>query len=350
MELQYLPLNVSFIIEQTLSTSILHVEITNTEIGKTYIFDSQNDVAYSSTSLNLNFDEIEIPIDKHTEDISSHQSDQTTKIIEVGKSDVDSNIPVTKNKSKNTYALIIGNEDYTKYQTGLSSESNVDFAIRDAEIFAEYAEKTLGIPNENITVLKDAISSQMQREIEKISKITMYHNGEANIIFYYAGHGFPDETTKESYLMPVDVSGTDVKYGIKLNYLYQQLTQYPSQKVLVILDACFSGGGRNQGLLAARGVKIKPKDNVINGNLVVFSSSTGEQSSLPYQNKQHGMFTYFLLKKLKESKGEITLEELSDYVTKEVQINALKINSKEQNPNILVSPDVGNLWMDWKLN
>jgi len=53
---------------------------------------------------------------------------------------------------------------------------------------------------------------------------------------------------------------------------------------------------------------------------------------------------------LNESKGEITLEELSDYVTKEVQINALKISSKELNPNILVSPDVGNLWMDWKLN
>ncbi|RLD40752.1 MAG: hypothetical protein DRI89_11320 [Bacteroidetes bacterium] len=341
---------VKFVLLDDYTTEIAHIEITNSEIGKTYIYSNTDNVLFNSAEFTFNFDELEVPIQGVAKASTYGKKEQNTKIISIGKSDVDTNIPVTAKKNKNAYALIIGNEDYTKYQTDLGSESNVDFAIRDAEIFAEYAEKTLGVPKENITVLKDAISSQMQREIEKISKIAMYHNGEANIIFYYAGHGFPDEKTKESYLMPVDISGANVNYGIKLSFLYQQLTKYPSQKVLVILDACFSGGGRNQGLLAARGVQIKPRENVINGNLVVFSSSTGEQSSLPYANKQHGMFTYFLLKKLKESKGNITLEELSDYVTKEVQISALKFNSKEQNPKILVSPDVGNLWMDWKLN
>ncbi len=339
-----------FVLLDDYTTEIAHIEISNSVIGKTYIYNNTDNVLFNSTEFAFNFDKIEVPIEGLAKTTSSMNNSNNTKVISIGESDVDTNIPITANNNEYTYALIIGNEDYTKYQTSLSSESNVDFAIRDAEVFAKYAEKTLGIPKENITVLKDAISSQMQREIEKISKITKYHNGEGNIIFYYAGHGFPDEVSKESYLMPVDVGGSDVKYGIKLSDLYQELTMYPSQKVLVILDACFSGGGRNQGLLAARGVKIKPKENVVSGNLVVFSSSTGEQSSLPYKNKQHGMFTYFLLKKLKESKGDINLEELSDYVTKEVQISALKINSKEQNPKILVSPDVGNLWMDWKLN
>ena len=29
---------------------------------------------------------------------------------------------------------------------------------------------------------------------------------DGELIFYYAGHGFPDEQTKEPYLIPVDVN------------------------------------------------------------------------------------------------------------------------------------------------
>ncbi len=59
-------------------------------------------------------------------------------------------------------------------------------------------------------------------------------------------------------------------------------------------------GGGDAGLLAARSIKVRPKQNVVNGNLVVFSASSGEQSALPYENEQHGMFTFYLLKKIKE--------------------------------------------------
>ena len=342
--------NISFAITQKNALEIKHLEITNPVIGKTYVYYSDQIVAFNPNKFNFSFDEIEVPLDKVTNPTEYREAKLQTRVINVGKSDVDTNIPVSGKTSDLTLALIIGNEDYSRFQTGLNSESNVDFASRDAEIFSQYANKTLGIPSENITLLVDATSVQMQREIEKLTELAFAYGGEASILFYYAGHGFPNEETKESYLMPVDVSGADVRHGIKLNYLYEKLTKYPSKKVIVVLDACFSGGGRNQGLLAARGVQIKPKENVIGGNLVVLTSSTGEQSSLPYSNKQHGMFTYFLLKKLKETKGEINLEALSEYVSREVQINSLKINSKKQNPTILVSPDIENLWMEWKLN
>jgi hypothetical protein len=341
--------NFGFVLQDDYTVEIGHLEISDTDLGKKYIYDIQNNIPFSSKQFAFNFDQLEVQIDKVSSGSSPLTNNQTTQVINVGKSDVDTDIPVNSNKNKNTYALIIGNEDYTKYQNSLHSESNVDFARRDARLFAEYAEKTLGIPKENITLLEDAISSQMNREIEKIAKLSKYSNGEATIIFYYAGHGFPDEITKEAYIMPVDISGADVKYGMKLNDLYAKLTENTTQKVIVILDACFSGGGRNQGLLAARSVKIKPKENPITGNLVVFSASSGEQSSLPYVSKQHGMFTYFLLKKLKQTNGDVSLEELSNYITREVQINAIKVNSKDQNPKVLVSPDIENLWMDWKL-
>lgn len=341
--------NMKFTLSGGVKPYILHLSILNSNNGLAYIFDSQDEVAFNSAQFDFSFDKLELSINDMPKKDYAYKNQQTTKVIHIGKSDVDINIPISEIKRNNTYALIVGNEDYTKFQNDLNSEVNVDYAKRDAEVFAQYAEKTLGIPKGNITLLTDAISSQMNREIEKLSKLAKYSEGEASIIFYFAGHGFPDERTKEAYIMPVDISGVYVQDGIKLADLYSKLTTFPSKKVIVILDACFSGGGRNQGLLAARGVAIKPKPNNISGNLVVFSSSSGEQSSLPYHNKQHGMFTYFFLKKLKETQGEVSLEELKDYVTKEVQINALKMNNKEQNPNLQISPTLENAWMDWKL-
>lgn len=259
-------------------------------------------------------------------------------------SGVDFNIPIVTGSNPHRYALIIGNEDYTKYQNDLGSEVNVAFARQDAASFAQYCEKTLGVPKENITLLQDAIGSQMKKEIDKLCKIIKYESGEAEIIIYYAGHGFPDEETKESYIMPVDISGTMVTEGIKLSGLYVKLTENSSKSIMVFLDACFSGGGRNSGLLAARGVKIKPKENMVKGNLVVFAASSGDQSSLPYKEKFHGMFTYFLLQKIQETKGQVSYKELYDYINKQVSLNSVKINNKEQNPQLIVSPDIENKW------
>ena len=224
-----------------------------------------------------------------------------------GKSSVDINIPQSNANNPYRFALIIGNEDYTKYQSDIESEINVDYARADAETFATYCKQVLGVPDENIILLKDAISTQITREVNRVSKMAKYSNGKAEIIFYYAGHGMPHEVSKEAYIMPVDVTAQNIEDGIKLSWLYATLTENPSKMVYVFLDACFTGGSRDQGLLAARGVRIQPKQPPVKGNCVVFASSSEIQSSLAYEDQQHGMFTFYLLKKLQDTKGEVSL-------------------------------------------
>ena len=98
------------------------------------------------------------------------------------------------------------------------------------------------------------------------------------------------------------------------------LSAVPSESVAVFLDACFSGTKRESGMLAsARGVAIKVRDEAPQGNLVVFTAAQGDETAYQYAEKGHGMFTYFLLKKLQESKGDVTLGELGDYITNEVK-------------------------------
>jgi WD40 repeat protein len=258
-------------------------------------------------------------------------------------------------KSSNPYrfALIIGNEDYSSYQSGLNSESNVDFALNDAREFKAMCEKALGIKNENIIYLENARYTDMMKNIKKLSGIIEVTKGKAEVFVFYAGHGFPDEKTKEPYLVPVDGSGSDIDItGVKLTYFYEQLTAAPAQRITVFLDACFSGGARNQGLIAARGVKIVPKETekAVKKKLVVFSASTGDQSSLPYAEKKHGMFSYYLLQKLNETHGNVTYKELSEYVSEQVSIKSFMINSKQQEPQTNVSPEVQNEWQKWKFS
>lgn len=262
---------------------------------------------------------------------------------------VDENIPLTGNQKNYTYALIIGNEDYQSYQMGLSNEVNVAYAANDAKIFKAYCEKTLGVPEKNIMLLIDARAIDMHRAVDKLSLLAKNAQGKAEIIFYFAGHGLPDETTQEPHLIPVDVSGKDLKFAIPLKDLYTKLNEYQTKRVTVFLDACFSGGARSQGLVEARAVKVKPKESQPEGNMVVFSASSGEQSSLPYKDQQHGIFTYYLLKKLQETKGDINYGELADYLTEEVSINSLLINDKEQNPQVNVSPAIQEIWKAFEM-
>ena len=114
---------------------------------------------------------------------------------------------------------------------------------------------------------------------------------------------------------------------------------------MVFLDACFSGATRDGGMLASvRGIAIDPKTGVAQGNMVVFSAATGNQTAQPWREKSHGLFTYFLLKKLQDSKGEVTLKELGDYIVENVSRTANNEIGKVQTPTIMASYVLGDSW------
>lgn len=258
-------------------------------------------------------------------------------------------IPFKNPTNPYSFALIIGNEDYNSYQVGLQSEANVDYAIRDANLFKEYAQSVLGVPTENIMLMLNARAIEMDSEIKRLTNIIKSLEGKAEVFVYYAGHGFPDPQTRDPYIIPVDVSGSSLRYGVKLTDLYSRLSEYPAKRVTVFLDACFSGGARNVGLVSARAIRVKPKEGLVQGNLVVFSATSENQTAHPYRDEEHGLFTYYLIRKIRETRGNITYKELSDYLKETVAIRSILVNNAEQSPQINVSPSVESHWVDWKL-
>ena len=263
--------------------------------------------------------------------------------------EVDKNIPLNPIKYPDRYALIIGNEDYSSRQRGLGAEVDVAFAVNDAKIFKEYCVNTLGVEEKNVFLLTNATAGEMHQRIELVTQILSRLGSKGELIFYYAGHGFPDENTKEPYLIPVDVTATNLSAAIKLNDVYKKFSQTGSKRITVFLDACFTGGGRESGLLAARGVKVRPREEIVSGNMVIFAATSEDQSALPYKDKQHGMFTYFLLKKLQETKGDVSYGALEEFIRNNVSIESLKINNKAQDPKANVSQQAKTEWETWKL-
>lgn len=268
---------------------------------------------------------------------------QDIKIASIS-SDIDKNIPEAINSTSNTFAIVIANETYNK-------EANVPYAVNDGNIFKEYCRNCLGIPEKNIHLITNATLNDIRHEVKWIQDVAEVYKGDAKIIFYYAGHGIPDEKSKNAYLLPTDGYGSDVATGYSLENLYKTFGSLPSKSITVFLDACFSGAKRDGNMLAsARGVAIKVKQTIPVGNMVVFTAAQGDETAYPYKEEEHGLFTYYLLKKLQETKGNATLGELSDYIKEQVERQSIVTNGKLQSPSIMATSSIGNEWKNWTLN
>lgn len=279
----------------------------------------------------------------YAQNISTQPAVAAQKEVKRPSSDVDQDLPINSSENTTTFAVIFANENYAE-------EVNVDYALNDGEMFKEYCHKVLGLPEDNVHIRKDATLNNIKAEISWMQQVAKAYNGKARFIVFYAGHGIPDEASKTAYLLPVDGKGTMLDTGYSLAKLYEQLGNMPAERVTVFMDACFSGSKRGEGMLAsARGVAIKAKQQAPQGKMVVFSAASGDETAYPLKDKEHGLFTYYLLKKLKETKGDVTYGELGSYITEQVSRKSIVSNGKSQSPTVTPSQNVAGTWKTMKL-
>ena len=267
----------------------------------------------------------------------------TPKANEVKKSDVDVNIPQTRTVNDKTFVVVFANENYQK-------EQNVPFALHDGEVFRQYCVQVLGIPEKNIRMERNATLNNMKHEVLWLKNTLVAYKGEAKGIVYYSGHGIPDEASRNAYLLPVDGYANDPESGYSLDKLYADLGTVSAESVTYFIDACFSGANRNGVMMAeSRGAAVKSKSGQLRGNAVVFSAAQGDETAYIYQDKSHGMFTYFLLKKLQESKGDVNYGDLADFINDKVTRMSMVENSKMQTPVAYASTSMADTWRKRKL-
>ncbi|MBR1932793.1 MAG: leucine-rich repeat protein [Prevotella sp.] len=256
---------------------------------------------------------------------------------------IDENVPIGEPR-QNTYALIIGNQNYRFV-------ADVPFAIHDARVFAEYCKKTLGLPVGNIHITEDATKQMILEEELEDWLATITDRELKNLIVYYAGHGVPDVKNKnKAYMLPTDVRGTNPKRGIALDDLYARLGELAFNQTTVFIDACFSGLNRdNDGVVEGlRSAEIEAEEATLSGGrVVVFTAAQGNETAQAYPEKGHGLFTYYLLKELHDTYGNVNYGELSDRLAQNVSQQAMQMKlRKKQTPTTNTSEKVAFSWRD----
>jgi len=79
---------------------------------------------------------------------------------------------------------------------------------------------------------------------------------------------------------------------------------------------------------------------VLSKNMTVLSASSGEQTSSTYDEKGHGLFTYFMLKGIKNENvvkqdGSIKIDDLFGYIKPQVERIARRQYNNEQTPQLI---------------
>lgn len=224
------------------------------------------------------------------------------------------------------FALVVGIEQY-------DSLPSASYAARDAKAVREHFE-ALGVPPRNLIYLENAKAgrSSLEKYLSEWLPRNVKEGGE--VYFYFSGHGAPDPVSGEAYLVPWDGDPSYLKStAIPLKDLYGALGRLKAKRVIVALDACFSGaGGRSVLAKGARPLVAKTQAVDAPEKLTVLAASSGEEISGALEERGHGMFTYFFLKGLSE--GKRSSRELYDYLKPRVQDEARRQN-REQTPVLL---------------
>lgn len=219
------------------------------------------------------------------------------------------------------WAVVVGIGDYRAEDI-----TDLRFAGKDAETMYEFLKSpAAGFQDDHILFLKDdkATAAAMREAMFVFLQKADYDD---LVVIYFAGHGAPDPTRPDNlYLLPYDADTKalaatgfpmwDVKTALR--------RQIKAERVIVIADACHSGGtkdGETNPINGSFGDLFTPSRRVI--------LTAADDNELSYEDARwgggHGAFTYNLIEGLKgaadhDQNGIVTFLEAADYVTAKVK-------------------------------
>ena len=236
-------------------------------------------------------------------------------------------------KNPNDFAVVIGIEEYGQLPAAR-------FAERDARAVREHL-LALGVPQRNLAYLtgRQASRSAFVKHLEAwLSRNT---NDQSTIYFYYSGHGAPEIKSGEAYLVPSDGDPAYLpETAYPMRRLYMKLNQLKAKRILVMVDACFSGaGGRSLLPEGARPLVTKvDSGESYAGRITALTAASDGEITGTHDSQNHGLFTYFLLRGLNgeaiDDSGGINAKSLYEYLRPHVQDEARRAN-REQSPGFL---------------
>jgi hypothetical protein len=207
-------------------------------------------------------------------------------------------------QTRKYYALIVGIADYY--------ENPLEYTDDDAW---DFANQLLQSPSmwdaDNIILLLNSDATTVNF-IAGLNAISAQATPNDVLVIFYSGHG-----SQWGDMPPLDeVDGLDealcfLDYDMTDDWLAALLNNVPVGQLLVLVDACYSGGlirGQSEKKVAPQSIGVGLGEDLVRelsastkdlGNLsrsvVVISASADDEYSIEWTDFRHGVFTYYLL-------------------------------------------------------
>ena len=222
-------------------------------------------------------------------------------------------------------ALVIGVDEY-KGQVG-----PLKYAVSDARAFASLLEKSYGFKHDDIVLLEnaDANANRIRSELNRLRDSSMVDRQD-RIVIYFSGHGhglFDPRGQRVGFIIPGDAFLNYIDLGnfgklsqecVPMQEFVNVVQQSPSQHILVLLDACFSGISTDTGTVPTPDINpnFHAYESTWRASRTIISASSDDELStegqqFATQGNGHGYFTQCLLEFMSSKNQPFWLGELA---------------------------------------
>ncbi|GAB4386424.1 MAG: hypothetical protein Kow00121_52990 [Elainellaceae cyanobacterium] len=231
-------------------------------------------------------------------------------------------------------AIVIGINQYRFLQP-------LKYARRDAEAISEFLVNAAGF--DRIFLFTDdspeiggkptePFRANLLRVLRQIFAQPFMKDGD-NFWFFFSGHGIRQH--EQDYLMPLDGDPEDVENtGIPTNVITNYLRSCGADNVVLILDACRSGGKKS-----GEGIGRQTEEEARQTGVISIFSCSPDQYSYEIEAIEQGAFTHALLEGLSIRGRCATVERLNQYLQSQVsQLVQQHLGSVRQTPYTIAEP------------
>jgi uncharacterized caspase-like protein len=198
------------------------------------------------------------------------------------------------------YALVIGNDNYAKVRS-------LKMAQKDAKEVEAVLRQRYGFETK---LLLDANRQQIMIALNEYRKKL---DPNANLLIYYAGHGYRDAEADKAYWLPVDASKDDTSNWIIADEVTTSVKVMPARHVLIVSDSCYSGAlsRDTEAGVSAPAARERYLRKMVAGKSRTLMASGGSEPVADGGGGGHSIFARAFLTGLdKMTKDEFTAAEL----------------------------------------
>jgi formylglycine-generating enzyme required for sulfatase activity len=244
----------------------------------------------------------------------------------------------------NRWAVVIGINNYLD-----PTIPDLQFCVSDARLMARTLATRCGYEMRRILLLVDDQEKAHLRPLGinlrmQIADWLKNVRDDDTVVVFYSGHGFLDQQG-QGFLAPQDCERNRLELtGFRVSELRDLLHQSPATQKLVILDCCHAGSAKSGDLSGPSSQELSLAFRKAEG-LVTLASCRKNERSQEWEDKQQGLFTYFLAEGLGgeadyDKNRIVDSDEIYRYTVDKVpSVAQLELNGR-QTPVRIIGEDV----------